>query len=91
MSRFLRPLLSGALRRTLATTNPIENLNGGVANYCRNVKRWRGGLMIQRWVTAALVDAEQQFRRVRGFRDLPRLIVALDNRITEVPGAVRVA
>ena len=79
------------MRRTLATTNPIENLNGSVANYCHNVKRWRGGLMIQRWVTAALVDAEQQFRRIRGFRDLPRLIAALDNRITEVPGAVRVA
>jgi transposase-like protein len=81
----------GALRRTLATTNPIENLNGSVAGYCHNVKRWRGGLMIQRWVTAALVDAEQQFRRVRGFRDLPRLIAALDNRITEVPGAAMVA
>jgi hypothetical protein len=38
--------------------------------------------MIQRWVTSALVDNAQQFRRVRGFRDLPRLVAALD--ITEV-------
>jgi transposase-like protein len=81
--------ITGALRRTLATTNPIENLNAGVAQYCRNVKRWRGGLMIQRWVTSALVDSEQQFRRVRGFRDLPRLIAALD--ATEVSDAARVA
>ena len=35
--------------------------------------------MIQRWVSAALLDAEQHFRRVRGFRDMPRLMLALDD------------
>jgi putative transposase len=35
--------ITGALRRTLATTNPIESLNAGVARYCHNVKRWRRG------------------------------------------------
>jgi transposase-like protein len=83
--------ITGALRRTLATTNPIENLNAGVARYCRNVKRWRGGLMIQRWVTSALVDTERQFRSVRGFRDLPRLVVALDAQIAELSDTARVA
>ena len=33
--------------------------------------------MIQRWVSAALLDAEQRFRRVRGFRDMPQLLLAL--------------
>ena len=47
--------------------------------------------MIQRWVTGAFVDAEQQFRRVRGFRDLPRRTAALDNSITEVRGTAKVA
>ena len=37
----------------------------------------RGGKMIQRSVSAALLDAEQRFRRVRGFRDMPRLMLAL--------------
>jgi transposase-like protein len=83
--------ITGALRRTLATTNPIENLNAGVAPYCRNVKRWRGGLMIQRWVTSALVDTEQQFRCVRGFRDLPQLIAALDANTTEISDTTQVA
>jgi len=71
--------LTGALQRTVRSTNAIENLNGSVERYTRNVKRWRGGEMIQRWVSAALLDAEQRFRRVRGFRDMPRLMAALDN------------
>jgi transposase-like protein len=70
--------LTGALARTLKTTNPIENLNGSIATYIRNVKRWRHGAMIQRWVAAALRQAEQHFRRVRGYRDMPQLIAALD-------------
>lgn len=70
--------VSGALARTLTTTNPIENLNGAIAHYTRNVKRWRGGTMIQRWVSAALLQAEKQFRRVRGYRDMRHLVSVLD-------------
>ena len=70
--------LTGALQRTLRSTNIIENLNGSVEHYTRNVKRWRGGHMIQRWVASALVEAAKHFRRVRGYRDLPLLLAALD-------------
>ena len=47
-------------------------------HYSRNVKRWRGGQLIQRWVASALVEAEKRFRRVRGYRDLQHLVGALD-------------
>lgn len=67
----------GSLYLTLRSTNPIENLNGSVAHYTRNVKRWRNGLMVQRWVATALSEAEKKFRRVRGFREMEDLIVAL--------------
>ena len=70
--------LTGALERTLRTTNIIENLMGSVEAYTRRVKRWRGGQMIQRWVASALVEAEPRFRRVRGYRDLRYLVAALD-------------
>ena len=70
--------LTGALQRTLRTTNIIENLNGSVERYTRNVKRWRGGQMIQRWVASALVEAEPRFRRVRGYRDVQYLVGALN-------------
>ena len=77
--------VTGALYRTLRTTNPIENLNGSIANYTRNVKRWKDGLMVQRWVASALSDAGQRFRALRGFRDLPALVRALR---ANVPSAV---
>jgi hypothetical protein len=35
--------LSGALHRSLRTTNLIESLNSSIETYTRNVKRWRGG------------------------------------------------
>ena len=71
--------LTGALQRTVRSTNAIENLNGSVQRYTRNVKRWRGGEMVQRWVSAALLDAEQRFRRLRGYRDMPQLLSALND------------
>ena len=40
-------------RHPLRTTNPIENLNGSIVTYTRNVKRWRDGQMVQRWVASA--------------------------------------
>lgn len=46
-----------ALYRTFRTTNPIENLNGLIAHYTRNVKRWRDGQMVLRWVGIALHEA----------------------------------
>ena len=74
-----RPLgLTEPLQRTLRTTNVIESLNSGVERYTRNVKRWGGGQMIQRWVASALLEAGQRFRRVGGYRDMPHLVAALD-------------
>jgi transposase-like protein len=73
--------ITGALYRTLRTTNPIENLNGLIADYTHNVKRWRDGQMVLRWVASALSDARQRFRALKGFRDIPKLIAALQVRI----------
>jgi putative transposase len=76
--------LSGALYRTLRTTNPIENLNGSIAHYARNVKRWKNGAMAERWATSALDDAQGRFRRLVGFRDMPKLLAALDDHAHNV-------
>lgn len=72
--------LDGALYRTFATTNPIENLNGSIAQFTANVKRWRDGLMALRWIGAALTDASGRFRAARGYRDIKRLLSALTQR-----------
>jgi transposase-like protein len=70
--------IDGALYRTFRTTNPIENLNGSIAHYTRNVKRWRDGEMVLRWIGTALHEASAGFRAVRGFRDMNLLIAALE-------------
>lgn len=69
--------IDGALYRTLRTTNAIENLNGSVAHYTRNVRRWRDGQMLVRWIGAALLEARRGFRRLRGYRDIRKLCAAL--------------
>lgn len=69
-----------ALYRTLRTTNPIENLNGLIAHYTRNVKRWRDGQMVLRWIGTALHEARRGFRAVRGYRDMKLLTSALAQR-----------
>jgi transposase-like protein len=49
--------LPPVLRRSLATTNAIENTLGTVRRASRNVKRWRGGGMVRRWTAIGLVAA----------------------------------
>jgi putative transposase len=70
--------IGGTLYKKLRTTNAIENLNSGIVTYSRNVKRWQGGSMVVRWVSAAIVEAEKKFRRVQGWRDIEKLVRALD-------------
>jgi putative transposase len=72
--------VGGALYRTLRSTNAIENLNGLVGHFVRNVRRWRDGRMLVRWIATGLQEARRGFRRVRGHADLQALIRALDRQ-----------
>jgi transposase-like protein len=72
--------LSGALARSLATTNCVESLLSTVRRVMRNVKRWRGGEMVKRWTALGVSTAEQRFRRIKGYRDLRVLADALRDR-----------
>jgi transposase-like protein len=85
--------IEGALWRTLRSTNPIENVNSGTAKFTRNVRRWRGGSMILRWVGSAILEAEKRFHRVRGYREMERLVQALRARFNgkEVHKTTKVA
>ena len=72
--------LSERLQRSLATTNAIESLLSRTRHLKRNVKRWRGGTMVLRWVGAAVLEAANGFRRVKGCKDMPALVAALRAR-----------
>ena len=80
--------IDGTLARTLTCTNMIESMISIAATTCRNVKRWQDqGDMRRRWCAAGLLEAERQFRRVRGHRQLPHLATALRHH-TEAAAAV---
>ena len=65
------------LRRSLACTNIIENMNGTIRQVCRNVKRWRDTRMALRWTGAAMQEAAKGFRRLKAHKQLPTLRAAL--------------
>jgi len=79
------------LRRTLSCTNVIESAFSIVETVCRNVKRWREGDQIERWVGSGLLVAEQQFRKVIGFRQIPLLLSSMTNAVSHKPIAKKVA
>lgn len=72
--------ITGLLKKTLATTNPLESCFSGVRTTTGRVKRWRGGDMAQRWAVAALLRAEKKFRRVKGYKELPKLAAVLQQK-----------
>jgi transposase-like protein len=65
------------LRRSLACTNIIENMMGTVRRVCHNVKRWRSAEMALRWTAAAMLEAKKGFRRLKAYKQLPALRIAL--------------
>jgi hypothetical protein len=66
------------LRRTFATTNPVESALSVAVKVTGRVKRWRDGDMRLRWCTAGLLRAEVGFRRIKGHKQLPLLVAALE-------------
>jgi putative transposase len=70
--------IDGQLSKTLCSTNPCESMIEIVRYTQRNVKRWQDGDMRKRWNAAGMLAAEQQFRRIIGYRDLAKLVIAIE-------------
>jgi len=73
--------LPETLARTLRSTNAIESMIGICRHHARNVKRWRDGDMARRWCAAGMIEAGKQFRRIKGYRQLPILRDALARHV----------
>jgi putative transposase len=80
--------LSPRLQRTFKSTNPIESMISISRTVADNVKRWRSGSMALRWTAAGLLEAEKQFRRVNGYRELDVLRRAIER---QTPGGAPVS
>src|SRR5215204_4529634 len=68
--------IGAQLAQTLCSTNPCESMIEIVRYTQRNVKRWQDSDMRKRWTAAGMLVAEQQFRRIIGYRDLAKLVIA---------------
>lgn len=73
----LRLGIGPTLRKSLATTNPIESTFSTVRRVSRRVTRWQSGTMALRWALAGTMEAEKTWRRLMGKADMPKLVSAL--------------
>jgi transposase-like protein len=73
----LRLGIGPTLRKSLATTNPIESTFATVRRVSRRVSRWQSGTMALRWALAGTMEAEKTWRRLMGKADIPKLVSAL--------------
>jgi putative transposase len=76
------------LRLTLASTNVIESAFSIVEKVCLHVKRGHGGDQRERWVGSGLPVAQKQFRRIKGYKQIPLLLTELE---ALAPGKSRLA
>jgi len=75
--------LTGDMRRFFRSTNALESMFSRVRQITRRVKRWQGGDMRHRWCVAGILRAEDGFRKVRGDRDIPKLMEAVERLVLD--------
>jgi transposase-like protein len=69
--------LTGELARCLATTNVIESPNSVVRRVSGRVTNYKDAEMALRWTAAGFIEAENSFKKLRGYADLKILINSL--------------
>jgi putative transposase len=80
--------VGGRLLQTVESTNPVESMIEIVRDHAGRVKRWSSGEMALRWAAAGMLAAQDQFRRVKGYQELPQLALALERATAEEPGVL---
>jgi transposase-like protein len=73
------------LNQTLLNTNCIENSFLNVRRKIGRVTRWRSETdQASRWMAYGLLEAEKTFRRIKGCKDIPKLLKCLEKLPTRV-------
>jgi putative transposase len=78
--------VGGKLLQTVESTNPVESMIEIIRDHAGRVKRWSSGEMALRWAAAGMLAAQGQFRRVKGYQELPQLALALERATTQELG-----
>lgn len=71
----------GRLALTLTNTNCIESMISVARTAMGRVKRWKDGSMKKRWVAVGMLEAERNFRRVKGCKEMPTLVAAIRREV----------
>ena len=72
--------VSKELRKTLSSTNAIESVFDKVRCKSRRVKNWKSSAdQVSRWSATILLEAESKLYKLRGSKDIPKLITELKN------------
>jgi putative transposase len=69
--------LFGQLGYSFKTTNCLESVMSQIEQRCGKVDFWKNSRQKHRWLATVLLDIEPRFRRVRGYKHLPKLRAAL--------------
>lgn len=69
-----------AVGKSFKTTNCIENLNREIQRYTQRVCKWKNSDQRRRWVASALLEIEQKFKVVEGYKQLPLLRQSMKNQ-----------
>lgn len=70
--------ITGALKKTLVTTNLIENLNSRIKDHTARVRHWKNSNMVIRWVYTGIYEAEKGFRKIKGYKDIDKLLMRIE-------------
>lgn len=71
------------LGQSFLTTNMLESVLAQVEQRTGRVDRWTNSEQKQRWLATALLDIEPRLRRLRGYRTLRQLRVAIQSTATK--------
>ncbi len=66
---------------SLKTTNCIESVMSLVGQHTDKVDYWKNSSQKHRWIASALLEIESRLRRIKGYRHLPSLRLALKQRL----------
>lgn len=80
--------VSNLLNTSLLSTNSIENAFKNLRRHIGRVCRWRKNTnQADLWVASGLILAQHGFRKIRGYREIPELIRALEKALNEKEAA----
>ena len=65
------------------TTNCIESIMSQIEQRTGRVSYWKNSNQKHRWLAAALLDIEPRLRKVKGWRHLPSLRMAMKNKLNK--------